>query len=93
MAWPISPGSSSTRPRLRDEAALLRQRLDELVKANPEHLTMVRRLEEQYDAEAIMPVDQGLAGGRLPTADELVAEVERFLREQGGRVAGVRTGP
>jgi PAC2 family len=69
---------------LRDEAALLRQRLDELVKANPEHLTMVRRLEEQYDAEAVMPLDQGLAGGRLPTADELVAEVERFLREQGG---------
>jgi proteasome assembly chaperone (PAC2) family protein len=68
---------------LLDEAATLRQRLDELVQANPEHLTMVRRLEEQYDAEAAAP-DEGLAGGRLPTADELVAEVERFLREQGG---------
>jgi hypothetical protein len=69
--------------KLRDEAGSLRRRLDELVKANPEHLDMVRRLEEQYDAEAITPADQGLAGGRLPTADELVAEVERFLREQG----------
>ncbi|MGH9117393.1 MAG: proteasome assembly chaperone family protein [Acidimicrobiales bacterium] len=69
---------------LLDEAATLRQRLDELVEANPEHLTMVRRLEEQYDAEAVAPNEQGLAGGRLPTADELVAEVERYLREQGG---------
>jgi hypothetical protein len=70
---------------LYDEAASLRQRLDELVKANPEHLTMVGRLEEQFDAEALSPEDQGgLSGGRMPSADELVAEVERFLREQGG---------
>jgi hypothetical protein len=69
---------------LRDEAATLRRRLDELVAANPEHAAMVRRLEEQYDAEVLGPVDQGgLAGGRLPTADELAAEVERFLRDQG----------
>jgi proteasome assembly chaperone (PAC2) family protein len=69
---------------LRDEAAALRSRLDELVAANPEHAAMVRRLEEQYDAEALGPADQGgLTGSRLPTADELAAEVERFLREQG----------
>jgi hypothetical protein len=70
--------------QLRDEAAAIRRRLDELVAANPEHAAMVRRLEEQYDAEVLGPADQGgLAGGRLPTADELAAEVERFLREQG----------
>jgi predicted ATP-grasp superfamily ATP-dependent carboligase len=68
---------------LRDEAAGLRRRLDELVKANPEHVSMVSRLEEQFDAETEGPSEQGLSGGRLPTADELVAEVERFLREQG----------
>lgn len=68
---------------LRDEAAALRQRLDQLVAANPEHVAMVKRLEEQYDAELMTPGDQGgLAGGRLPTADELAAEVERFLRER-----------
>jgi proteasome assembly chaperone (PAC2) family protein len=75
---PIDVGS------LRDDAASLRQRLDELVKANPEHVTMVSRLEEQFDAEAGTSSGQGLSGGRLPTGDELVAEVERFLREQGG---------
>jgi hypothetical protein len=74
---PVEVGS------LREEAVSLRQRLDELVKANPEHVSMVSRLEEQFDAEVVTPSDQGLSGGRLPTADELVAEVERFLREQG----------
>ncbi|MGH9245120.1 MAG: proteasome assembly chaperone family protein [Acidimicrobiales bacterium] len=70
---------------LHAEAVAMRERLDELVAANPEHVTMVRQLEEQYDAEADAGIDQGgLAGGRLPTADELAAEVERFLREQGG---------
>jgi hypothetical protein len=69
---------------LRDDEASLRRRLDELVKANPEHVSMVSRLEEQFDAETGAGSGQGLAGGRLPTADELVAEVERFLREQGG---------
>jgi hypothetical protein len=67
------------------EADGLRRRLDQLVAANPEHATMVHRLEEQYDAEteAAEANDQGLSGTRLPTADELAAEVERFLREQG----------
>jgi hypothetical protein len=70
---------------LEAEADGLRRRLDQLVAANPEHAAMVSRLEEQYDAEteAAEASDQGLAGTRLPTADELAAEVERFLREQG----------
>jgi proteasome assembly chaperone (PAC2) family protein len=68
---------------LRDDAAMLRQRLDQLVAANQDHATMVRRLEEQYDAELVAPVEEiGFTGRRLPTADELAAEVERFLREQ-----------
>lgn len=58
-----------------------RHRIDELVAANPEHTAMVRRLEQQYDEEA---AGGGFVSGDLPSGDELAAEVERFLREQGG---------
>jgi proteasome assembly chaperone (PAC2) family protein len=52
-----------------------RRRIDELIAGNVEHQDMVRRLEQQYDGET---------SGGLPSGDELAAEVERFLREQGG---------
>jgi proteasome assembly chaperone (PAC2) family protein len=61
---------------LHAQAAANRERIDELVAANPEHLAMVRRLEEAWDA------DEG--GGGIPSGDDLAAEVERYLREQGG---------
>jgi proteasome assembly chaperone (PAC2) family protein len=57
-----------------------RVRIDELVAANPEHVAMVRQLEEQWDGEG------GVSGlgltGNIPSGDELAAEVERFLRDQ-----------
>lgn len=58
--------------RLRQQAVIQRQRLDGLVAANAEHERMVVQLEEAWD----------LAN---ETGDELVAELERFLRdgEQG----------
>lgn len=56
----------------------VRQRVDELIAANPEHVTLVRRLEEQYDAQE----DTGISLADLPTGDELAAELERFLRDQ-----------
>jgi predicted ATP-grasp superfamily ATP-dependent carboligase len=71
---------------LRKAAEAARQRIDELVSANPDHLEMVRRLEEQYD-EAVAggtDVGTGLGAGPLPSGDELAAELERYLREQGG---------
>ena len=55
-----------------------------LVNNNPEHVEMVRQLEEQADAENNMrvgrpePVDLGT----LPSGDELAAELEEFLRDQ-----------
>jgi hypothetical protein len=60
------------------------QQIESLVANNPEHIDMVRRLEEQVDAEDNMragkptPVDLGT----LPSGDELAAELERFLRDQ-----------
>lgn len=58
---------------LRESARVLRERLDSLVADNPEHLEMVRRLEAHVDALAA-PDEP------MPSADELAAEVERYLR-------------
>lgn len=59
-------------------ADAVRSRVDELIAANPEHVALVRRLEEQHDAQ----VDTGISVADLPTGDELAAELERFLRDQ-----------
>ena len=69
---------------LHRQAQTLRTRLDELVAANPEHVVMVRQLEEQWDEEHAggAPSSGGLGAGPLPSGDELAAEVERFLRDQ-----------
>jgi proteasome assembly chaperone (PAC2) family protein len=66
---------------LHEAAAALRARVDELVAGNPEHVEMVHALEANHDREV---PDDGVAGP-LPSGDELAAEIERFLREQGGR--------
>jgi proteasome assembly chaperone (PAC2) family protein len=74
---------------LRDEAQAMRQRIDQLVGANDEHQAMVTQMESLYDASAgeaggAMPGTLGGFGSAdLPSADELAAEVELFLREQG----------
>lgn len=75
---------------IRTEAVLQRSRLDDLVAGNDEHVAMVRQLEQIYDAtagSAPAPVPAPDAGPidseGLPSADELAAELEQFLREQG----------
>jgi hypothetical protein len=65
---------------LHDTAVALRARVDELVAGNPEHAEMVRALEGNHDREL---GDDGPPTGSLPSGDELAAEIERFLREQG----------
>lgn len=62
-------------------ATVQRLRLDQLVAANPEHQAMLRQLEELYDTSAEQTL--GLGSPTLPSGDELVAELERFLRDQG----------
>jgi PAC2 family len=66
---------------LAEEAQATRGRLDDLISQNPDHLAMLHQLEEAYER-----LDDGITsldGGPLPTGDELAAELERFLREQG----------
>ncbi|HLW45957.1 MAG TPA: hypothetical protein VKR78_07050, partial [Acidimicrobiales bacterium] len=53
-----------------------RGQVDELIAGNSEHVTMVAKLEEVIDSS------EGNALGleEMPSADELAAELERFLR-------------
>lgn len=69
---------------LRSEAEIQRERIDQLVAGNAEHRAMIEQLEAAYDQA---PDASDARGGpswpeSIPTADELGAEVERFLRDQ-----------
>ena len=67
---------------LRREADVQRQRLDQLIEANEDHQAMVTQFERMYDV-AEESADASAGGLELRSGDELAAEVERFLREQG----------
>jgi hypothetical protein len=69
----------------RRETIIQRQRLDELVAGNDDHGAMVQQLEALYDAnEADAPDASPLLAAEFPSADELGAEFEQFLRDQNG---------
>jgi proteasome assembly chaperone (PAC2) family protein len=70
---------------LRADAAAHGARLDELVAGNPEHVVMIGQLETAYDEErrAALPPASPIAAHEIPSGDELAAELERFLRDQG----------
>jgi len=61
---------------LHSAADAARRQVDELIARNPEHLTMVRKLEESIDASEGNP----LGVGELPSGEEIAAELEQFLR-------------
>jgi predicted ATP-grasp superfamily ATP-dependent carboligase len=54
-----------------------KDQIQELIEASEEHSAMVRQLEQQQDAEM---GPSGIDFTRLPTGDEIAAELERFLR-------------
>ncbi len=74
---------------LRTSGELIRADIDRQVAANPEAAELVAGLEQQYDSFLRGRSTQNLLAeaGPLPTAEELGAELERFLAEQG------RSGP
>lgn len=71
---------------LDDAAAVTRASLDEQVAGAPEVAEVVRQLERQYDAfvsgRGRSLLASEMSEEELPTADELGAELERFLAEQ-----------
>lgn len=62
---------------LQESAEEARRQVDELIAQSEEHQTMVRQLEEQFDAggELSLGFDDD-----LPTGDEIASELERYLR-------------
>ncbi len=62
---------------LSTRSATNRERLDELIAANPEHQQMVAQLEAQADQ------DEASAQLSATSGDELAAELERYLRDHG----------
>lgn len=62
---------------LHDSARSATAQIDQLIAASSDHAEMVRQLEQQHDAE--VGPDQ-MDFSRLPSGDEIAAELERFLR-------------
>ena len=58
------------------EASDARGRLDEIIAGNEDHARMVSALESETDSNT--------PPGPMPSGDELVAELEQFLRDQPG---------
>lgn len=88
-AWPYAAGSLALlenleqvtglrlpRGDLEKDAADTTERLDTTIARNDEHTAMLHALE----ADA----DETPQEGEIPSGDELAAELERFLRDQGG---------
>ncbi|MET8796533.1 PAC2 family protein [Nocardia sp. NPDC004568] len=72
---------------LGEAAARVREQVNEHIAGNAEVETVVHALERQYDTFVSAQERQSslLVGeGELPSGDELGAEFERFLAEQGG---------
>jgi hypothetical protein len=61
---------------LEAEASELRSRLDTATSLDETTRTYVERLEAMYDEQ------------RLPSGDDLISDIERFLRDQGGQGQG-----
>jgi len=69
---------------LRSESVLQRERIDQLIVANPEHQGMVNQLEAIYDADiqSLTLPNAAFSTDDLPSGDELAAELEQYLRDQ-----------
>lgn len=71
--------------QLPSDARATRLRLDELVADNPQHQAMVAQLEEFADRGLGDQAGEAPTIGfdRLPSGDELAAELQEFLRQRG----------
>lgn len=70
---------------LAEESDAVTTRLNELVADSTEHVELLRQLETQADHTGVEESDAMGADQQLPSGDDLAGEIERFLREQGGR--------
>ncbi|HLI43434.1 MAG TPA: PAC2 family protein [Acidimicrobiales bacterium] len=70
---------------LAEAAEAARKKVDELINQSPEHAAMVRQLETNVDVLEGLP---GMTEQDVPSGDELAAELERYLRGEGGTEPG-----
>ncbi|MBS1837099.1 MAG: PAC2 family protein [Actinobacteria bacterium] len=70
--------------QLSADAVATKIRIDELVAENPQHQAMVAQLEELVDQGLVdSPEDAPRFGfDRIPSGDELAAELQEFLRQR-----------
>lgn len=66
---------------LAGDAERTRHRIDTAMSANTDHLAMLRALEQSHDTN--LQSSGPSVPEAIPSADELAAEFERFLRDQG----------
>jgi predicted ATP-grasp superfamily ATP-dependent carboligase len=66
---------------LRAAATATHTQLEQLISSSDEHTELVRKLEEQHDAEEGASATEF---GPLPSGDEIAAELQRFLRGERG---------
>lgn len=80
-------GISIDLAELQGAAAVTHARINSLIGNSDEHASMLQALEQQWDSEfsgsGEHVHDAGPMPENLPTADELAAELERFLRGEG----------
>ncbi len=76
-------GITAHQGQLPSDAKATRIRLDELVAENPQHQAMVAQLEEFTDQGLSDPEEAPTFGfDRIPSGDELAAELQEFLRQR-----------
>lgn len=71
-------GTSTPLAGLEERSAEFATQVHEAMEQSDEASTYIHTLEEQFDANAPAPDD----AGELPTSDELLGDLERFLRQQ-----------
>jgi hypothetical protein len=80
-------GLSIDLAELQAASEVTRNRIDGLIAQNPEHIAMVEGLERQWEQEQAEGANQGgpppFDMENLPSGDEIAAELQRFLREEG----------
>ncbi|HML01489.1 MAG TPA: PAC2 family protein [Acidimicrobiales bacterium] len=72
-------GLSIDSSELHTSADAARSQVDELIAKSSEHSQLVHQLERNVDVAEGNPLDLG----QIPTGDELAAELERYLRDDG----------
>jgi predicted ATP-grasp superfamily ATP-dependent carboligase len=70
--------TSTPHADLEERSEEFARQVQEAMEQSDEAASYIRSLEEQYDANASVQPDQG----ELPTSDELLGDLEQFLRQQ-----------